>query len=144
MATLVNITSSTPKAVQIWGFHDPCTVKDVAAATKTIAAGLTGAGHEIHIMSGTHGHCSGKVGAVATREEKFANEDRALADPKTKDGKTVTLVVHDFNTGNLAKDPDPATQMMARLNGTMRDIVGNRDASAVSFLLAYCCSAGTR
>jgi len=141
MATLVNLTSSTPKAVQIWGFYDPCTVRDVAAATNTIAAGMSGAGHEIHIMSGTHGYCSGKVGAVATREEKFANEDRALASPKTKDGQSVTLVVHDFNTGGLG--PDPVTQAMAKLNGDMRNIVGNHDASLVTFLLAYCCSAGT-
>lgn len=142
MATLVNITSSTPKAVQIWGFHDPCSVKDVAAAVETIAKGLTGAGHEIHIMSGTHGYCSGQVGAVATRDQRFANEDRSLANPKTSDKQTVTLVVHDFNTGGLG--PDPVTQAMSRLNGDMRTIVGNRDASLVTFLLAYCCSAGTR
>ena len=142
MATLVNITSATPKAVQIWGFHDPCSVRDVAAALNTIAAGLSGPGHEIHIMSGTHGYCSGQVGAVATREQKFAAEDRALANPKTKDGKAVTLVVHDFNTGGLG--PDPVTKAMSNLNGDMRNIVGTRDASLVTFLLAYCCSAGTR
>lgn len=142
MATLVDITSATPNAVKIWGFHDPCSVRDVAAALKTIAAGLSGKGHEIHIMSGTHGYCRGKVGAVATREEKFANEDRALADPKTRDGQGVTLVVHDFNNGGLG--PDPVTQAMSKLNGDMRNIVGTRDASLVTFLLAYCCSAGTR
>jgi hypothetical protein len=142
MATLVNLTSATPAAVQIWGFHDPCSVRDVAAAVEKIAAALTGAGHEIHIMSGTHGYCSGKVGAVATREEKFAAEDRGLAHPKTRDGQTVTLVVHDFNTGGLG--PDPVTKAMSKLNGDMRNIVGNRSASLVTFLLAYCCSAGTR
>lgn len=140
MATLVNLTSATPKAVQIWGFHDPCNVHDVAAAVDTIAAGLTGAGHEIHIMSGTHGYCGDMAGAVATREQKFANEDRSLAHPKTKDGKAVTLVVHDFNTGGLG--PDPVTKALSKLNGDMRNIVGNRDASLVTFLLAYCCSAG--
>lgn len=142
MTTPVNITSATPKAVQIWGFPAPCTVRDVAAAINVIAAGLSGAGHEIHIMSGTHGYCSGQVGAVATREQKFAAEDRALANPKTKDGKPVALVVHDFNTGGLG--PDPVTQAMSKLNGDMRGIVGSRDASLVTFLLAYCCSSGTR
>lgn len=142
MATLVNITSATPQAVQVWGFHDPCNVRDVAAAINTIAAGLKGAGHEIHIMSGTHGYCAGQVGAVATREQRFATEDRSLANPKTSDGQTVLLQVHDFNTGGLG--PDPVTQAMSRLNGDMRTIVGSRPANLVTFLLAYCCSAGTR
>jgi hypothetical protein len=143
MATLVNITSTTPQAVQVWGFHDPCTVRDVAAAVNTIAAGLKGAGHEIHIMSGTHGYCAGQVGAVATRDQRFAAEDRSLANPKTSDGQTVQLQVHDFNTSGLS-NPDPVTQAMSRLNGDMRTIVGSRSASLVTFLLAYCCSAGTR
>lgn len=142
MATLVDITASTPKSVKVWGFHEPCNKHDIASAVNDIAGRLSGAGHEIHIMSGTHGYCSGKVGAVATAEQKFANEDRALANPRTKDGKPVTLVVHDFNTAGLK--PDPVTAAMAKLNGDMRNIVGNRDASLVSFLLAYCCSAGTK
>jgi hypothetical protein len=142
MATLVNLTSSTPKAVQIWGFHDPCSVRDVAAAIDKIAAGLNGPGHEIHIMSGTHGYCGNGAGAVATREQKFAAEDRSLAHPKTKDGQAVTLVVHDFNTGGM--DIDPVTKALAKLNTDMRGIVGSRDASLVTFLLAYCCSAGKR
>lgn len=141
MATLVNITSTTPKAVQIWGFHDPCVLQDIVVATNTIALDLSGEGHEIHIMSGTHGYCSGKVGAVATREQKFATEDMAVKNPKTKDGKTVTLVVHDFNTGGLG--PDPVTQAMSKLNGDMRKIIGNRETSLITFLLAYCCSAGS-
>lgn len=142
MATLVNITAKTPTAVQIWGFHDPCTVKDVAAALVKIGAGLSGAGHTIHVMSGTHGYCSGQIGAVATREQKFAAEDRALSAPKTKDGKTVTVSVHDFNTGTLAK-PDYVTAAMAKLNGDIRKIVTGGTGTH-TFLLAYCCSAGTK
>lgn len=141
MPTLVNITAATPNAVQIWGFHDPCSVRDVAKALETIAAQLRGEGHTIHIMSGTHGYCRGQVGAVATREEKFANEDRALAKPKTADGKTVQLDVHDFNTAGLS-GPDPVTAAMSKLNTEMRASVTG-DGSKDTFLLAYCCSAGT-
>jgi hypothetical protein len=142
MATLVNITEETPKAVQIWGFHDPCNVRDVAAALNTIAAGLSGSDHTIHVMSGTHGYCSGQVGAVATREQKFAAEDRQLASPKTKDNKTVAVEVHDFNTNKLPA-PDYVTAAMAKLNQDMRKIVQNSTGTN-TFLLAYCCSAGTR
>jgi len=142
MAALVNITQKTPTAVQIWGFHDPCNVRDVAAALNTIAAGLRGDGHTIHIMSGTHGYCSGQVGAVATREQRFAQEDRSLASPKTKDNKAVAVAVHDFNNGHLSA-PDYATAAMAKLNSDMRAIVGNIPGTH-TFLLAYCCSAGTR
>lgn len=141
MVTPVNITAKTPTAVQIWGFHEPCNVRDVAAALTAISAGLSGDGHTIHIMSGTHGYCSGKVGAVATREEKFAAEDRSLASPKTKDKKAVAVAVHDFNTGKLAA-PDPMTAAMAKLNQDMRAIVGSTPGTH-TFLLAYCCSAGT-
>ncbi len=140
MATLVNITRNTPKAVQIWGFHGPCTVRDVAAALQTISAGLTGADHTLHVMSGTHGWCSGKVGAVATREEKFAAEDRALVAPRTQDGKAVAVDVQDFNTAHLAA-PDFTTAAMAKLNGDMRRLAAGPGTH--TFLLAYCCSAGT-
>jgi hypothetical protein len=142
MATLVNITEKTPNAVQIWGFHDPCTVRDVAAALNTIAAGLSGDGHTINVMSGTHGYCSGQVGAVATREQKFAQEDRNLASPKTKDNKPVAVAVHDFNTDKLPA-PDYVTAAMAKLNQEMRAIVTNTPGPQ-TFLLAYCCSAGTK
>jgi hypothetical protein len=142
MATLVNITSKTPTAVQIWGFHDPCTVKDVAAALNKIASGLSGDNNTIHVMSGTHGYCSGKVGAVASREQKFAKEDRALATPKTKDNKTVAIDVQDFNTGKLPA-PDYVTAAMAKLNTDMRNIVTTQPGKH-TFLLAYCCSAGTK
>lgn len=142
MPTLVNITANTPNAVQIWGFHGSCSVRDVAKALNTIAAGLSGSNHTINIMSGTHGYCSGQVGAVATREQKFAAEDRALATPKSKDGKVVKLAVHDFNTSDLS-GPDPVTAAMSRLNTKMRSIVESA-AGTHTFLLAYCCSAGTR
>ncbi len=142
MSTLVDITSATPKSVKIWGFHDPCNKTDVAAAVKILAAGLSGPGHEIHIMSGTHGYCAGQVGAVATAEQRFAAEDRTLVNPTNKDGNAVRLVIHDFNTGGLG--PDPVTQAMSKLNGDMRTLVGSRDPAKVTFLLAYCCSAGTR
>jgi hypothetical protein len=142
MATLVNITSKTPDAVQIWGFHGPCTVRDVAKALNTIAAGLDGPAHTIHVMSGTHGYCNGQVGAVATREEKFAEEDRNLASPKTKDTKTVAVEVHDFNTDKLP-GPDYVTAAMAKLNQDIRNIVQNSTGTN-TFLLAYCCSAGTQ
>ena len=142
MPTLVNITANTPNAVQIWGFHDPCDVDDVAQAITTIAASLTGTGHTIHIMSGTHGYCNGQVGAVATREQKFAEEDRGHVHPTTKDGKPVNLVVHDFNTADLP-GVDKVTSAMAKLNGDMRTLVGNTPGTS-TFLLAYCCSAGTK
>lgn len=142
MATLVNITQETPEAVQIWGFYDPCTVNDVAKALNTIAAGLTGPDHTIHIMSGTHGYCEGQIGAVATREQKFAKEDRSLASPKTKDKKPVAVEVHDFNTGKLP-EPDYVTAAMAKLNQDMRSIVASSTGTN-TFPLAYCCSAGTK
>lgn len=142
MATLVNITQKTPNAVQIWGFHDPCTVRDVARALDTIAAGLSGDGNTIHIMSGTHGYCGGQVGAVATRDQRFAQEDRSLASPKTRDNKAVAVAVHDFNNGKLPA-PDYVTAAMAKLNTDMRAIVTNSPGTH-TFLLAYCCSAGTR
>lgn len=141
MATLVNITEESPNAVQIWGFHGPCKVRDVAAALDTIAARLSGDGHTIHVMSGTHGYCSGKVGAVASREQKFAQEDRHLASPKTKDNKSVSVAVHDFNTAKLPA-PDYVTAAMAKLNTDMRAIV-TTSQGIHTFLLAYCCSAGT-
>lgn len=142
MATLVNITENTPNAVQIWGFHDPCNKKDVAKAVEHIASQLEGDNHIIHIMSGTHGYCKGQIGAVATREQKFAEEDLALLSPSTKDGKKVNLEVHDFNTNKLSA-PDPVTAAMAKLNSDMRKIV-HGTAGTNTFLLAYCCSAGTR
>lgn len=142
MPELVNITANTPKATQIWGFHGPCTVNDVANAVKTISSGLSGPNNTIHIMSGTHGYCSGKIGAVATREQKFAEEDRQLAEGKTSDGKPVQLDVRDFNTGNLSA-PDVVTGAMTNLNSEIRSIVGNNTGNNV-FILAYCCSAGTK
>ncbi|BAY61374.1 hypothetical protein NIES22_14390 [Calothrix brevissima NIES-22] len=143
MPTLVNITLKTPSAVQIWGFYDSIILRDVAKAVETIAAGLSGDGQEIHIMSGTHGYCTGKIGAVATREEKFADQDRSLANPRTKDGKSVTLVVHDFNTGGLGSAPDRVTAAMSKLNTEMRTIESAKPGK-VTFLLAYCCSAGSK
>lgn len=142
MPELVNIMKAQPTAVQIWAFHGPCTVRDVARAVEKIALGLSGSGHTIDIMSGTHGYCEGQIGAVATRDQRFANEDRSLAAPKTKDGHAVKLAVHDFNTAKLPA-PDPVTAAMAKLNTDMRGIVGN-DAKHHTFLLAYCCSAGTK
>ncbi|WP_404340181.1 hypothetical protein [Pseudoalteromonas mariniglutinosa] len=142
MPKLVNITESTPSAVQIWGFHGPCNVNDVAKALSTIALTLKGPDQTIHIMSGTHGYCKGKVGAVATREQKFAEQDRALVAPKTADGYSVNLAVHDFNTATL-NEVDPITAALSKLNTDMRAIVGNNDNGKNTFLLAYCCSAGT-
>jgi hypothetical protein len=142
MPTLVNITEKTPTAVQIWGFHGPCNVNDVAAALVKIGAGLSGDKNTIDVMSGTHGYCSGKIGAVATREEKFADEDRRLSAPKTKDKKTVAVVVHDFNTNKLPA-PDYVTAAMAKLNTDIRKIV-TTGSGTHTFLLAYCCSAGDK
>jgi hypothetical protein len=140
MAKLVKITSN-PTAVQFWGFHGPCTVKDVADGLKSIAQGLKGDGNTIHVMSGTHGYCSGQVGAVATREQKFADEDRKLVAPTTSDGKAVQVAVHDFNTATLPA-PDYVTAAMAKLNTDIRSIVGGTPGTS-TFLLAYCCSGGT-
>ena len=145
-AELVNITSGTPTAVQIWGFHNPCTANDVQAALMTIGKGLSGSGHKIHIMSGTHGCCGGKVGGVEAsskyKEPKFADEDRSAVSPKTSDGNAVELVVHDFNTGTVSTAPDPLTEGMSQLNTTIRST--NPSADKDTFLLAYCCSAGTK
>ncbi|MDJ0902880.1 MAG: hypothetical protein QNJ55_29175 [Xenococcus sp. MO_188.B8] len=142
MAKLVNMSANNPTALQIWGFDEPCTVKDVAEALNTIADQLSGSEHTIHIMSGTHGYCKGKVGAVATREEKFAAEDRQLVHPMTTDEKKVAIEVHDFNTDKLPA-PDYVTAAMAKLNEDMRKIV-NKSTGTPTFLLAYCCSAGTK
>ena len=49
--------------------------------------------------------------------------------------------MHDFNTGNLP-GPDPVTAAMAKLNQDMRALVASA-AGTHTFLLAYCCSAGT-
>jgi hypothetical protein len=143
MSSLENITPQSPNTVGIWGFHGPITVQHVAAAVKQIADQLNGAGHKIHIMSGTHGYCAGKVGAVATRDERFAQEDRQLVSPRTADNHPVTLVVHDFNN-QVPKGPDPITAVMAKLNQDIRALVPTDGAALNTFLLAYCCSAGTR
>lgn len=140
MPSLENIASHGLNKVGIWGFQGPINVRHVAAALKEIASQLKGAGHRIHIMSGTHGHCSGKVGLVATREERFADEDRQLLSPNTADGQPVTLVVHDFNN-NVPSAPDPATAVMAKLNQEIRAMVPAGKEASNTFLLAYCCSA---
>ncbi len=93
MATLVNIMAKTPAAVQIWGFHDPCNVGDVAAALNTIASSLSGDGHTIHVMSGTHGYCSGQVGAVAARTEIRGGGPRRWR-RQDQDQKPVAIAVH--------------------------------------------------
>lgn len=141
MPELVNISADAPNAVPIWAFHGPCTVKDVAAALGTIGSKLSGQGWTINIMSGTHGYCTGQVGAPATREQKFADEDRSLASPKTEDGKVVAVNVIDFNTGANEFGVDPRAAAMKALNDTIRKFGSN---SQNLFLLAYCCSAGTK
>ncbi len=142
MAELVKITNDNLGTVQIWGFHGGCSVRDVAAALEKIAAGLKGDGHTIHVMSGTHGYCVGQVGAVATREQRFAEEDRALAHPVTADNKAIAVAVHDFNTNKLPA-PDYVSAAMAKLNKDIRNIVAETPGTP-TFLLAYCCSAGTK
>lgn len=57
MPTLVNITLKTQSAVQVWGFHDPMSLRHITKAMETIAVGLSGDGQEIPIMSGTHRYC---------------------------------------------------------------------------------------
>lgn len=143
MATLVNITPNKPNAVQIWGFHGECDVDDVAAALNKIGPGLSGTNNVINVMSGTHGFCDGMVGAVASREQKFAAEDRSLASPKTKDGKPVTVNVHDFNLVGVVKSKNASAEAMSLLNQDIRSIVGASSGVNNVFLLAYCCSAGT-
>jgi len=142
MPSFVNISAQGDNKAGIWGFHGTTEKKAVAAAVKEVAGKLKGAGHTIHIMSGTHGYCSGKVGQVATRDERFAEEDRRLVSASSSDGKAVTLVVHDFNN-NVPKEPDPHTAVMAKLNGEMRKAVPEGQAGKHTFVLAYCCSAGT-
>ncbi|MEX3953396.1 hypothetical protein AB4Y45_44095 [Paraburkholderia sp. EG287A] len=141
MAELEKITDDNLGTVQIWGFHGKCSVRDVAVALEKIAAGLEGDGHTIHVMSGTHGYCVGQVGAVATREQRFVEEDRALAHPVTADNKAIVVAVHDFNTNKLPA-PDYVSAAMAKLNREIRTIVAETPGTP-TFLLAYCCSAGT-
>ena len=143
MPELVNITSATPKAVQIWGFHGPCSVRDVAAALLTIGRSLSGQGNSINIMSGTHGFCSGAIGAVASREQKFAEEDLALAAPTTKDKHPITLNVIDFNTLAPSASRNRVAEAMALLNQQIRGTAA-KDPQLQTFLLAYCCSAGEK
>ncbi len=142
MPELVKITQDAPNAIPIYGFHGACSVRDVASALEQIGHSLEGKNHTIHIMSGTHGYCAGQVGAVATREQKFANEDRSLSHPKTRDNHTVDVQVHDFNNNKLPA-PDPVTGAMSKLNTDMRKIV-EKSVGNCTFVLAYCCSAGTR
>jgi hypothetical protein len=146
-AELNNITEKTPKAVQIWGFYNPVNATEVAAAVKTIAAGLKGDKNVVHLMSGTHGACD-KKGAVRPDflEPKFLKEDKAtaklLAGIKTKDGKAITIEVHDFNTKQEATAPDPVTASMAKLNKDLRELT--KGEGTHTFVLAYCCSAGAK
>ena len=140
MPRLVKI--SPEGATAVWGFHGPCNTHDVAKAITQIAGGLNGANHVIDIMSGTHGYCTGRVGAVASRDQRFFDSDKKLASPKTAGGLDVTLAVHDFHNAGFS-GPDPVTAAMAKLNGEMRRIVGS-DGKSHTFLLAYCCSAGTQ
>lgn len=140
---LVNISPLGQNRAGIWGFYDATNKTQVAVAVKEIAGKLAGAGHTIHIMTGTHGYCGGKVGQVATRDERFLKEDQQLVSPTSSDGKPVTLVVHDFNN-NVPAEPDPHTAVMAKLNQAMRGLVPDGKAGQNTFLLAYCCSAGTR
>lgn len=128
----------TPFDVPIWGFYGAITVADVAAALNTIAAGLTGAAHTIHVMSGTHGCCGGKPGAAATREQKFADEDRKLAAPQTQDKMTVAVAVYDFDTEKLT-GPDYTSAAIANLNSDILELE-LKSPGKNTFLLAYCCS----
>lgn len=141
--SLANISPQGPERAGMWGFHGTTNKIQVAAAVKEIAGQLAGAGHTIHIMTGTHGYCSGKVGQVATRDERFLEEDRQLVSPTSSDGKSVALVVHDFNN-EVPSEPDPQTAVMAKLNQTIRGLVPDGEAGQNTFLLAYCCSAGTQ
>lgn len=141
MPQLVKI--SPAGAIPVWGFHGACNTRDIAGAIVEIAYGLSGDGHVINIMSGTHGYCNGRVGAVASRDERFLESDKRLAAPKTSNGRDVKLSVHDFHNANFS-GPDPVTAAMAKLNGEIRRIVGSGDGKGQAFLLAYCCSAGTK
>ncbi|MEJ0002881.1 MAG: hypothetical protein WDN30_03725 [Pararobbsia sp.] len=141
MATLVNITQKTPEAVQIWGFHDPCSVKDVAAALNTIAAELSGDGHTIHIMSGdawllpwASRRCRNPRAEIrAGGSRSGIPEDEGQQGSRARRAR--------LQHGALPA-PDYVTAAMAKLNADMRTIVGN-SAGTATFLLAYCCSAGT-
>ncbi len=140
MPQLVKI--SPDGAAPVWGFHGPCKTSDIKSAINRIAKGLNGDDHVIDIMSGTHGYCNGRIGAVASRDERFLAADKRLLSPQTAGGKTVKLDVHDFHNANFS-GPDPVTAAMAKLNGEIRRIVGSGDGKAHTFLLAYCCSGGT-
>jgi hypothetical protein len=142
MTKPIKMTPAEPNAVQIWGFYRPVTVHDVAKAVEIIAAKLTGEGYTIHIMSGTHGYCGEMAGAVARTEPVFADEDRRLAKPHTRDNHVVALCVHPFNNGDLGEAPDHVTAALAKLNTSIRAM--NPDPKRDIFLLAYCCSAGTK
>lgn len=146
---MAELTKISTKGTEIWGFHQPCNFDDVKNAVITIAGKLIGKGNTIHIMSGTHGCCGTEtgthVGAVTPkmREPNFLQEDKALVGQKfnTSDNNMVVIQAHDFNTSSLG--PDPVTAAMSQLNAELSKIVTSTKGNSV-FLLAYCCSAGTK
>jgi hypothetical protein len=52
------------------------------------------------------------------------------------------MKIHNFNNGDLGTYPDHVTAAMSKLNTAMRQECALPDTH--TFLLAYCCSAGTR
>lgn len=160
-AKLVDITPPGPNAVPIWAFHNPMSVTDVKAAIPLIKSKLSGSGWRLNILSGTHGYCEGMVGAPATPEQRFTEEDRKAVEKAAgllTNGFTMQVI--DFQNNSLPKDPDFRVSVkdwiadllgldtspqykglaMKKLNDVMNSI-GTEPKQA--FLLAWCCSAGT-
>ncbi|OUJ16089.1 hypothetical protein [Acetobacter sp. DsW_063] len=113
-------------------------------------------------MSGTHGACNQRIGAVNPQaaERQFYKEDKAL---RGKQSENVTVEVHEFNTEFLIKtrsfirikNPFSSSKhkddklagtahSMSTLNGKLRLLVEKNTDFKHIFLLAYCCSAGEK
>ena len=92
-AAVLEKVSPAGQAMAVWGFKNPVNADDVKAAVTTLAAGMTGDGYRIIVMTGSHGICN-PPGLVGTQEINFAEEDLLnLKKVKTKDGKAVTIQI---------------------------------------------------
>src|SRR5438105_8334268 len=66
--------SPPAQKMAVWGVKNPVNATEVKAAVKTLAGQMTGDGHHLIVMTGSHGTCN-PPGLVATQEIKFAEED---------------------------------------------------------------------
>ena len=147
MAAILDKISPPNQAMAVWGFKNPVNATEVKAAVSTLSATLTGDGHRIIVMTGSHGICN-PPGLVGTQEIKFAEEDVTnLKNVKTKDGKAIAIQIWPVNP-KVSKPTtlQEAGELTAFLNQSLRAIgeyVAEKKMEAKTLvLLAYCCSAG--